>query len=50
MERLSESSTPYSVATLVFYGALISLALILAWFIYVFLTTYIRRWLSHSIR
>ena len=39
MERLSES-TPYSVATLVLYGALISLAVILARFMYVFLITY----------
>jgi Na+/H+ antiporter len=36
VERLSES-TPYSVVTLVFYGALISLAVILARFVWVFL-------------
>ena len=49
MERLSQS-TPYSVATLIFYGALISLAVILARLMYVFLVTYIRRWLSHRLR
>jgi Na+/H+ antiporter len=49
VERLSES-TPYAVVTLVFYGALISLAVILARFMWVFLTTYVRRWLSRRVR
>jgi NhaP-type Na+/H+ or K+/H+ antiporter len=49
VERLSES-TPYSVVTLVFYGALISLAVILARFMWIFLTTYVRRWLSRRVR
>ena len=49
MERLSER-TPYSVATLVFYGALISLAVILARFLWVFPATYIPRWLSRRLR
>jgi Na+/H+ antiporter len=49
MERLSES-TPYSVVTLVLYGALVSLAVILARFMWVFLGTFVRRWLSRRVR
>jgi Na+/H+ antiporter len=49
MERLSER-TPYSVATLVLYGALISLAVILARFLWVFPATYVPRWLSRRLR
>ena len=49
MERLSES-TPYSTATLVFYGVLISFAVILARFLWVFTATYVPRWLSRRVR
>jgi Na+/H+ antiporter len=45
IERLS-NSTPDSVGTLIFYGALVSLAVILARFICVVLATYVRWWLS----
>lgn len=43
-------STPNSVAALVFHGALISLAVILARFMYVFLITYVSWWLSRRVR
>jgi monovalent cation/hydrogen antiporter len=49
MERLSER-TPYSVPELVLYGALVSLAVILARFLWVFPATYVPRWLSRRIR
>jgi monovalent cation/hydrogen antiporter len=49
MERLSER-TPYSVPELVLYGALVSLAVILARFLWVFPATYVPRWLSRHIR
>jgi Na+/H+ antiporter len=49
VERLSER-TPYPVTTLVFYGALISLTVILARFLWVFPATYVPRWLSRRIR
>jgi CPA1 family monovalent cation:H+ antiporter len=49
VERLSES-TQYSVATLVFYGALISLAVIFARFLWVFPATYVPRWFSRRVR
>ena len=49
MERLSER-TPYSVPELVLYGALISLAVILARFLWVFPATYVTRWLSRRVR
>jgi len=42
--------TPYSVSTLVLYGALISLAVILARFLWVFPATYVPRWLSRRLR
>ena len=49
MERLSDR-TPYSVPELVLYGALVSLAVILARFLWVFPATYVPRWLSRRIR
>jgi CPA1 family monovalent cation:H+ antiporter len=49
MERLSER-TPYAVPELVLYGALVSLAVILARFLWVFPATYVPRWLSRRIR
>jgi monovalent cation/hydrogen antiporter len=49
MERLSDR-TPYSVSELVLYGALVSLAVILARFLWVFPATYVPRWLSRRIR
>ena len=49
MERLSER-TPYSVPELVLYGALVSLAVILARFLWVFPATYVPRWLSRRVR
>jgi CPA1 family monovalent cation:H+ antiporter len=48
-QRLSES-TPYSVTTLVLYGALVSLAVILARFVWLFPVTYVRRWLNRRLR
>jgi len=49
MERLSER-TPYSVPELVLYGALVSLAVILARFLWVFPATYVPRWVSRRVR
>jgi Na+/H+ antiporter len=49
VERLSEDTT-YSVVALVFYGALISLTVILVRFLWVFPATYVPRWLSRRLR
>jgi Na+/H+ antiporter len=49
LERLSEG-TEYPAAELIFYGALISLAVILARFLWVFPATYVPRWLSRRLR
>jgi CPA1 family monovalent cation:H+ antiporter len=49
VERLSENSS-YSLAELVLYAALISFAVILARFLWVFPATYGPRWLSRSLR
>jgi monovalent cation/hydrogen antiporter len=49
VERLSESSS-YSLTELVLYAALISFAVILARFLWVFPATYGPRWLSRHIR
>ena len=49
IERLSERS-PYPVATLVMYGGLISLTVILVRFAWVFPATYVPRWVSRSLR
>ncbi len=49
VERLSEDTT-YSVVALVFYGALISLTVILVRFVWVFPATYVPRWLSRRLR
>ena len=49
MVRLSER-TPYSVTDLAFYGALISLTVILVRFVWIFPATYIPRWVSRSLR
>jgi monovalent cation/hydrogen antiporter len=49
LERLSEG-TEYPAAELVFYGALISLAVIVARFLWVFPATYVPRWLSRRLR
>jgi monovalent cation/hydrogen antiporter len=49
VDRLSES-TPYPVATLVLFGGLISLTVILVRFAWVFPATYIPRWASRSLR
>ena len=49
MERLSEG-TEYTATELVFYGVLISLAVILARFLWVFPATYVPRWFSRTLR
>src|SRR5215212_5328143 len=49
MERLSEG-TEYPATELVVYGALISLAVILARFLWVFPATYVPRWFSRNLR
>jgi CPA1 family monovalent cation:H+ antiporter len=49
LERLSEG-TEYPAAELVLYGALISLAVIVARFLWVFPATYVPRWLSRRLR
>jgi CPA1 family monovalent cation:H+ antiporter len=49
VERLSESSQ-YPVATLVLFGGLISLTVILVRFVWVFPATYVPRWVSRSLR
>jgi monovalent cation/hydrogen antiporter len=46
IERLSD----YPVATLVFYGGLISLTVVLVRFLWVFPATYVPRWVSRSLR
>src|SRR5215203_2700117 len=49
MERLSEG-TEYTATELVFYGVLISFAVILARFLWVFPATYVPRWFSRTLR
>jgi Na+/H+ antiporter len=49
VDRLSES-TPYLVSTLVLFGGLMSLTVILVRFAWVFPATYVPRWVSRSLR
>ena len=49
VERLSESASD-PIPTLILYGVLISLAVILARFLWVFPATYVPRWFSRTLR
>ncbi len=49
VERLSEE-TQYSFVDLAFYGILVSLAVVIARFAWVFPATYVPRWVSRSLR